>query len=75
MTDLEKELLSLEPAAPADGFEARLEESLGEAGNVAIKRTSPRIKENDVPAGGRATFVSWIAPLAIAAAVACIIGA
>ena len=37
MNDLEKELRLLEPAAPAPGFEARMENSLGEAGNVAVK--------------------------------------
>ena len=37
MKDLEKELRMLEPAAPAPGFEARMEKSLGEAGNVAVK--------------------------------------
>jgi hypothetical protein len=37
MNDLEKELRSLQPAAPTKGFEARMEKSLGEAGNVAVK--------------------------------------
>lgn len=70
MNDLEQELRSLEPVSPPDGLEARLEEALGEAGNVAVKRTVERSQTEMIPLDGRAIFLSWLVPLGIAAAVA-----
>ena len=70
MNDLEQELSSLKPVSPPDGLEARLEEALGEAGNVAVKRTVEQSQTEMIPMDGRTTLLSWLAPLAIAAAVA-----
>ena len=67
MNDLEKELCSLEPSPPSKEFQARLEQALGEPGNLAVKRTPTQCPEDEV---APSSFIAWLAPLAVAAAVA-----
>ena len=67
MNDLERELRSLEPSSPSRKFEDRLEQALGEPGNLAVKRTATHSSQDELPAN---SFLSWLIPLAVAAAVA-----
>ena len=67
MNDLEKELRSLEPSPPSRKFQARLEQALGEPGNLAVKRTPTQSPEDEV---APSSFIAWLIPLAVAAAVA-----
>ena len=66
MNDLEKELRSLEPSSPSRKFEDRLEKALGEPGNLAVKRTESHSSQDGIASN---TFVSWLIPLSVAAAV------
>ena len=67
MNDLERELRSLQPSSPSRKFEDRLEQALGEPGNLAVKRTAAPSSQDELPSNN---FLSWLIPLAVAAAVA-----
>ena len=72
---LEKELRAMNPSKPSVGFENRLEDALGDSGNLALRRLPDSLENLEVEAPEDTpvvtTFrVSRILPLAAAAALA-----
>ena len=72
---LEKELRAINPSNPSVGFENRLEDALGDSGNLALRRLPDSLENLEVEAPEESPVVttfrlSRILPLAAAAALA-----
>ena len=57
---IEKELKSLVPKSPSPQLTDRIEQGLGDAGNLAMRRLPEEIKSSSAPVKSNLTFFPWL---------------